>query len=45
MIEKNCLHCKKKYKAKRERSKYCSTRCRVAAYRKREKVAENLQPA
>lgn len=34
-VEFDCAHCGKPFEARDSRAKYCSTRCRVAAHRKK----------
>lgn len=38
-ITKNCDHCGNEYQAKHADAKYCSNRCKVAAFNKRKKLA------
>lgn len=37
MIVRTCVYCGKKYAARRNTSRYCSDKCRLNAYRKRNK--------
>ena len=39
-MKRHCNHCQKPYEAQRPTSRYCSARCRVAAYRQRIKQEE-----
>ncbi len=38
--KKTCQHCGKEYRSSSSRSKYCSTACRVFAYRKRKNIPD-----
>jgi hypothetical protein len=39
---KNCVNCAKEMKAKKASKKYCSEKCKMRSYRKRERLGEKI---
>ena len=39
---KNCVNCAKEMKAKKDSKKYCSEKCKMRSYRKRERLGEKI---
>lgn len=44
MLECNCLYCGATFEARRDSAKWCSARCRQAAYRYRQAAQDGIEP-
>jgi len=45
VYEKSCAYCGQKFTARRSDARYCSSRCRSAVYRQRQRVKKLAQEA